>query len=137
MLDRDRLSHSLAVANKMVKIGIDINLKKEQLEDLFILGINHDIGYALCSNNIEHNVVGGEKLKSNNYKYWKEVYYHGNPNTKYSSLFLKILNMADLQIDKYGNDVGYKKRLEDIKTRYGEDSIQYVNARIMINSLMQ
>lgn len=51
-------------------------------------------------------------------------------------MFLKILNMADMQIDKYGNDVGYKKRLEDIKTRYGEDSIQYINAKNVIDSLM-
>lgn len=30
-----------------------------------------------------------------------------------------------MQIDKYGNDVGYDKRLEDIKSRYNEDSIVY------------
>ena len=30
-----------------------------------------------------------------------------------------------MQIDKYGNDVGYDKRLCDIKRRYGEDSIVY------------
>lgn len=136
MFDKDRLIHSLAVANKMIEIGEKFNLGKEKLEDLFILGLNHDIGYALGCNNVEHNVVGGGKLKNNDYKYWKEVYYHGNPNTEYNSLFLKILNMADMQIDKYGNDVGYEKRLEDIKTRYGEDSIQYINAKSVIDSLM-
>ena len=30
-----------------------------------------------------------------------------------------------MQIDKYGNDVGYDKGLEDIKSRYGEDSEVY------------
>lgn len=30
-----------------------------------------------------------------------------------------------MQIDKYGNDVGYEKRLEDIKSRYGETSEVY------------
>ena len=30
-----------------------------------------------------------------------------------------------MQIDKYGNDVGYDKRLEDIKNRYGKDSDVY------------
>ena len=90
---------------------------------LFLLGYNHDIGYDFCFDKKEHNIVGGELLKNNGYKYWKEVYYHGNPDCKYKSLILKILNMADMQIDKYGNDVGYEKRLEDIKNRYGEDSL--------------
>ena len=44
---------------------------------------------------------------------------------EYESLYLKILNQADMQIDKYGNNVGYGRRLEDIKIRYGENSIVY------------
>ena len=127
-MDFDRLKHSFAVANKMVEIGKKYNLNESDLQDLFILGYNHDIGYNLCSNKIEHNIVGGEKLKDNKYKYWKEIYYHGNPDCEYQSLFLKILNMADMQIDKSGNDVGYEKRLEDIKNRYGINSIQFINA---------
>jgi hypothetical protein len=76
-------------------------------------------------------------LKESGYKYWEEVYYHGNPNTSYESLYLTILNMADMQIDKYGNDVGYTKRLEDIKSRYGEDSIPYQNCVKLINQLQK
>ena len=45
--------------------------------------------------------------------------------------------MADMQIDKYGNDVGYTKRLEDIKSRYGEDSIPYQNCVKLINQLQK
>jgi len=136
MFDKDRLNHSLAVANKMVEIGENLNLKESDLQDLFILGYNHDIGYDFCSDKKEHNIVGGEILKNNGYKYWKEVYYHGNPNSEYQSQFLKILNMADMQIDKYGNDVGYEKRLEDIKNRYGEYSIQYTNSYKIIKAIV-
>ena len=135
-MDKDRLNHSLAVANKMIEIGGSLNLKKSELQDLFVLGYNHDIGYDFCSDKLEHNIVGGEILKNNGYKYWKEVYYHGNPSGEYSSLFLEILNMADMQIDKYGNDVGYERRLEDIKLRYGDDSLQYINANKVINNLL-
>ena len=135
MIYTDRLNHSLAVANKMVEIGKDLNLKESILQDLFILGYNHDIGYEFCTDNIKHNIIGGEILKNNGYKYWKEVYYHGNPDTDYSSLFLKILNMADMQIDKYGNDVGYETRLEDIKARYGENSKPYIYSSRIISSL--
>ena len=108
-MDEDRLKHSISVARKMVAIGRKYHLSEDELRELFLLGYNHDIGYEFCSNNIEHNIVGGKILKENGYKYWQEVYCHGNPNTEYNSLFLKILNMADMQIDKYGNDVGYKK----------------------------
>ena len=134
-MDKDRLNHSLAVANKMIEIGKELKVKENELQDLFILGYNHDIGYDFCFDKKEHNIVGGEMLKNNGYKYWKEVYYHGNPNCEYQSQFLKILNMADMQINKYGKDVGYKKRLEDIKNRYGEDSIQFINAKSVIASL--
>ena len=135
-MNKDRLNHSAAVAIKMMQIGKAFNLDESELQDLFVLGYNHDIGYEFCLDNIEHNIVGGNILKENGYRYWQEIYYHGNPDTEYNSIYLKILNMADMQIDKEGNDVGYKKRLEDIKTRYGEESIQYNNAKKVIESLM-
>ena len=40
-----------------------------------------------------------------------------------------------MQIDKYGNDVGYDKRLEDIKNRYGENSVTYKNAEMLVSEL--
>ena len=65
MIDNDRLNHSLAVARKMIEIGKEYNLKNNELQDLFVLGFNHDIGYAY-GNNSEHEHVGGEILKRNN-----------------------------------------------------------------------
>jgi len=49
-MDEDRLNHSIAVARKMVEIGKNYNLKKEQLQELFVLGYNHDIGYEYGNN---------------------------------------------------------------------------------------
>ena len=134
MMDNNRLNHSLAVAKKMVEIGKNYSLKYDELSDLYVLGFNHDIGYEY-GNNSNHAHIGGEILKRNNYKYWKEIYYHGDINSEYTSLFLNILNEADMQIDKYGNDVGYIKRLEDIKKRYGENSTTYKNAKILVSKL--
>ena len=133
-MDDDRLKHSIAVARKMVKIGENYNLDENKLQDLFLLGFNHDIGYEYGDNS-NHAYIGGNILKRNNYEYWKEVYYHGDINTEYTSLFLEILNKADMQIDKYGNDVGYNKRLEDIKNRYGKESKTYSDAKILIENL--
>ena len=133
-MDDDRLKHSYAVACKMIELGKERKLSDESLEELFMLGFIHDIGYQF-GNNENHNMLGGNLLKENNYKYWKEVYYHGVPNSEYKSLYLDILNTADMMIDKFGNDVGFDKRLEDIKNRYGEDSIQYNNCVKIINEL--
>lgn len=133
-MDNDRLKHSYAVANKMVELGKEKTLPDEQLQELFLLGYLHDIGYQFGTNE-NHNMIGGNLLRNSNYKYWKEVYYHGIPNSEYKSLYLDILNTADMMIDKCGNDVGFDKRLDDIKNRYGEDSIQYINCVKIINEL--
>ena len=120
-MDEDRLRHSIAVARKMVEIAKSKNLSDEDIKNCFIIGYNHDIGYEFTKNGNNHNTIGGEILR-NNFKHWREIYYRGEINVEYKSLYLDILNQADMQIDKYGNDVGYDKRLEDIKSRYGEDS---------------
>ena len=123
-MDENRSLHSLGVANKMVAIGTELGLSTSDLNALFTLGIVHDIGYQFGPGNM-HQKNGGLVLKENGYQYWPEVYYHGIVQNEYSSLFLNILNQADMQIDKTGQDVGYKGRLDDIKSRYGEDSKVY------------
>ena len=134
-MDFDRLKHSISVGRKMIEIGKERNLTELELKELFLLGYNHDIGYEFSDKGINHNIIGGELLKENGFKYWKEVYYHGEPNSEYMSAYLEILNKADMQIDKYGNDVGYEKRLEDIKQRYGENSIIYRKAYKLVEKL--
>ena len=134
-MDNDRLIHSYNVGKKMMEIGKKYNLSEEELEELFILGLNHDIGYEFDPTN--HNKVGGEILRKQNYKYYKEVYYHGEIQNEYKSLYLDILNMADMQIDKYGNDVGYDNRLKDIENRYGIDSYVYKKCFELIKELKE
>lgn len=134
-MDLDRVKHSYSVAIKMQEIGKKMNLNITELNELFILGLNHDIGYQFTINHQIHNQVGGEALKKSNYKYWKEIYYHGETNIEYESLYLDILNLSDMQIDKHGNDVGFNKRLLDIKNRYGESSQVYDKCSKLIEIL--
>ena len=134
-MDDDRLKHSLAVARKMVEIAKLNKMSDIEIENCFVIGYNHDIGYEFTDNGINHNKIGGKILKQNGFKYWKEIYYHGIVDSEYESIYLNILNQADMQIDKYGNDVGYDKRLEDIKTRYGENSEVYINCKKLINKI--
>lgn len=135
-MDIDRMKHSLAVAEKMMELGKKKQLNEKELQDLFILGINHDIGYEF-GNRENHNTVGGNILKNNGYKYWQEVYWHGNSKAEYNSIYLDILNEADLSINRYGEDVGHEKRLEDIKSRHGIKSMQYSNSLEIIKKLKE
>ena len=135
-MDNNRILHSLGVAKKMVEIGSEKGLNHEDLEDLFTLGINHDIGYEFIDGS-HHHQKGGLILKRNGYKYWQEVYYHGLVQTEYSSLFLDILNQADMQIHELGKDVGYTGRLEDIKSRYGDDSKVYASCVNLVNFIKE
>ena len=134
-MDTDRLLHSLGVARKMVEIAKEKNLTLEQQQELFILGFNHDIGYEFPSDTEQHQTIGGNLLRNEGYKYWQEVYYHGMPDVEYESLYLLILNQADMQVDKYGTDVGYERRLNHIKYRYGDDSTVYMNVKKLIDSI--
>lgn len=71
MIDEDRLNHSLAVARKMVEIGKKYKLNEDELQELFTLGYNHDIGYEF-GNNENHRIIGGTILKASNYRYLLE-----------------------------------------------------------------
>ena len=133
-MDEDRVKHAIAVARKMIQIAKDIGLSENEINDCFIIDYNHDIGYEFGTNE-SHNIIGGNMLKNSGYKYWQEVYYHGNPEAGYNSLYLDILNEADMKINKYGKDVGYEKRLEDIRNRYGSDAVQYNDALKIIDYL--
>lgn len=134
-MDEERLKHSIAVARKMVEIAKENRLSEKEIKNCFIIGYNHDIGYEFSKNGINHNKIAGEILKQSGFKYWKEIYYHGIADCKYNSKYLKILNQADMQIDKYGNDVGYNSRLEDIKSRYKEESAVYINCKKLIEKI--
>ena len=136
-MDKDRLMHSYAVAKKMVEIGKKFNLSDDSLHELFVLGFNHDIGYEYAISGVDHNKIGGNILRKSGYKFWKEVYYHGEINVSYSSLYLDILNSADMSIDKYGHDVGHIKRLDDIKSRYKIDSKVYITCKSLVDELVK
>ena len=136
-MDEDRLKHSIAVARKMVEIAKSKNLSEADIKSCFIIGFNHDIGYEFTNNSVKHNQIGGLLLKNSNFKYWKEIYYHGEINSEYKSILLDILNQADMKIDKYGNDVGYDKRLAEIKNRYGKDSEVYMRCCELVNKIKE
>lgn len=65
----------------------------------------------------------------NGYRFWKEVYYHGSSDIEYSSYELDLLTCCDMTTGPNGEDFTIQQRLDDIKARYGYQSIQYTNAK--------
>lgn len=128
-----RIAHSKSVAELMYSF-VDVH-KDEAKESLYTLGLLHDIGY-MYGEPIGHSIRGGLLLKSMDFKYWQEVYYHGHIETNgYESTFLDILNWADLNVDSSGEVIGYSRRVCDILVRYGSDSINYISAIYLRASL--
>ena len=131
MIDENRIKHTLAVAKLMKDNALKLGLDKEEM---FTLGMLHDIGYEFIDGE-KHTEIGGEILKKQKYKYYKEVLYHGVVNCEYKSRALVLLNFADMHINLKGNFVSFNERLEDIKTRRGENSPQYINSKLIILEL--
>ena len=120
MISEDRKKHIWAVAEFLKNYATKQNMKKQDVEDLYTLGLLHDIGYEfLKEKDYEtHEIYGGEVLKRQGYEYWKEVYFHGQAKCKYQSKFLDLLNWADMRIDSSGNEVSLDGRLEELSKRY-------------------
>ena len=133
MIDENRLKHIMAVARLMKdnaeKHGLDA-------EEMFTLGLVHDIGYEFGGSE-QHHTKGAEMLEKQNYKYFKEVLCHGKPNTGYESPALDLLNFADMHINKLGEFVTYEDRLKDIADRRGYNSPHYRNCKIVIDNLKE
>ncbi len=132
----DRAKHSLAVARKMKEIVLENSSHFNcNAEDMYILGLVHDVGYEFVEKQEDHPKMGGEILRNQGYKYWKEVYYHGIPQTEYSSVELNLLNYVDLITGSSGVYISIEKRISNIAKRYGKGSIQELDAIKLADSL--
>ena len=114
---------------------MDIDWDTLKCRELFVLGYLHDIGYQYSENQLQHERAGGELLEKSGYRYWKEVYYHGNPDAEYESDELTILNIADMETSNAGRRISMDERLESIADRYGSGSNQYVKAKRLVAQL--
>ena len=136
MITEDRLHHIISVARLMKEYCEKHNFDSEYCEEMFTLGFLHDIGYEF-GDNLTHSEIGGRNLENQNYKYFNEIKYHGVPNCEYFSKELDLLNYADMHIDGKGNFVTFEERLLDILARCGEDSVAYINSKIIIKKLKE
>lgn len=140
-ITEDKMAHCKAVAEHMKKVA-KIQGKDDLTADIYyVVGLLHDIGYIRGRK--EHEINGAVILKAMGIKdeYVQAILNHGtNPYTlkiNEQTDILIALQDADMSVDKYGRDAGFKKRLEDIKLRYGADSEAYDTASKTVKFLKE
>lgn len=136
MISESRWQHILAVARKARKFALIMKPgDKEYAQDMFLLGLLHDIGYEFAESNAEHARIGGEILKRSNYKYWQEISLHGNETIEDMSDELFILNLADMTTGPHGEDFTFDERLQEIAVRFGKETPPYKKCAIEAEKL--
>lgn len=129
-LTKDRMKHCKAVGVFMQKWAPKFNLDPG---DAALLGYLHDFGY-FAGTNETHAQFGGQLLKNNGYKYWREVAAHGTLQGLSTPMGI-LLNIADMSIGPDGKKLGFDVRLMDISGRYGYDSKQFKMAYQVVDAL--
>ena len=136
MITQNRWQHILGVARKAKILANKLKPNNVQYaEDMFLLGIMHDLGYEFIESNTSHAAIGGEILKRNNYRYWQEVSLHGDETVENMSDELFILNCADMSTGPNGEDFTFDERLKEIAARFGKDTDAYKKCVIEVEKL--
>ena len=136
MISESRWRHILGVARKAKILADKLKPNNVQYaEDMFLLGIMHDLGYEFIESNASHAYVGGEILKRNNYQFWSEVSLHGDETVKNMSDELFILNCAYMSTGPNGENFTFDERLEEIASRFGKDADAYKKCVVEVEKL--
>lgn len=134
-ISEDKLHHILGVARKCYKLAKEAGYNEQFCRKMFMIGWLHDVGYEFTDIASEHNETGVKMIStlSNDltddsfHSVLSAVESHGRYQEEKSNEW-RILNMADLTVDRKGRDINVHARLSDIEQRYGSESKQYIRA---------
>lgn len=136
MISENRWQHILGVARKAKILADKLKPNNVQYaEDMFLLGIMHDLGYEFMESNASHAAIGGEILKRSGYQYWQEVTQHGDETVDDMTDELFILNCADMSTGPNGEDFTFDERLKEIAQRFGKDADAYKKCVVEVEKL--
>ena len=136
MISESRWQHILGVARKAKILADKLKPNNVQYaEDMFLLGIMHDLGYEFIESNASHAAIGGEILKRSGYQYWQEVTQHGDETVDDMTDELFILNCADMSTGPNGEDFTFDERLKEIASRFGKDGDAYKKCVVEVEKL--
>ena len=93
--------------------------------DMYILGMMHDLGYELNGDPFLHDEAMAEALGHTGYKYMKEIAYHSCMQHDYDSPEMRLLYFGDMTVDGKGKWCTLDERLKDIEERHGKNSEVY------------
>ena len=134
MIQENRWNHILGVARRAKDLAAKLQPDNPQYaEDMFLLGILHDFAYEFRGKG--HALAGGEILKRNGYRYWREVSEHGHVENVNLTDELFILDCADMTTSPSGENMSFEQRAEEIAMRFGSDSEAYLNVLQEIDML--
>ena len=134
-ISNDRMQHILSVARQCYQIAKHkYHLDESDCRKAFMIGFLHDVGYEFSEYNLEHPEKGRELIKETLGVDLPEVQHHGDPDAE-QTIFLSILNEADLTVDSKGNVVSVEERLQDIVSRYSEDALEYIKPLTLAKKL--
>lgn len=136
MITSSRWQHILGVARKCKEFALKFKPENSKFaEDMFLLGIMHDLGYEFIESNASHAAIGGEILKRSGYQYWQEVTQHGDETVDDMTDELFILNCADMSTGPNGEDFTFDERLKEIAQRFGKDADAYKKCVVEVEKL--
>ena len=141
LISKEKIEHMHAVAEYMYDKAEVYGLKPE---DMYILGLLHDIGYVKGQEKHPETGAGMAAHFMGSFgRYANVIAAHGMSPSEYMERTgsrdipqeLMLLWEADMQIDPTGKVVGYSMRLNDIAKRYGGKSDEYRNSLQIIEFL--
>ena len=149
----ERIRHMHTVAELMYQYHDAFQCKFLTKDEVYLLGLNHDIGYINGKDMHEYNgahLISGTCEHGASCVLAKYIMYHGVTPAKYMQQYMCsendipkeqiLLWWADMNVESggvhAGEVVGFKGRLESLKERYGEDSEPYMICKETIEWLI-
>lgn len=103
--------------------------------DMYILGMMHDLGYELNPDPFNHDEAMSEALGHTGYKYMNEIAYHSRMQNEFDTPEMRLLYFADMTVDARGKWCTIDERLKDLEERHGKDSDVYRESVDIANAL--
>ena len=141
VISNERMAHMHGVAEWMYAHAEEYGCKKNK-EEMYILGLLHDIGYIYGKPN--HEKLGAQLIGPKT-DYADIIAYHGSTPQEYMNAHqcfdpdipkeMILLWVADMMIDSKGEEVGFQARLMEIEAAYGNASVPYKTAKAIVDWL--
>lgn len=137
-LSQSKILHSMGVANFLYTYATSHYYDRKTAQDLYLVGLLHDIGYLDNHTGIQHGEKGATILERNGYdKHYCDIIAHHGALTDVISEHQQLLWLADLCIDHQGNFIGYESRYNSICQRYSKTDYRRQNVASIIQELRQ